>query len=640
MTVTYQSITASLLLHLGVFAALNNSYSGFEFDTGPETRSYSSLNEALEENTCTENPDFRLVSDEEQEFVDVLVSDLVDGHLDSMPFGEFMIRSEVYTHNSEQYCEENLWSEREELDWYKGFEDFVIEQTSLLGPREASEEIFHILHFGSSEDNEYLFPVLEIPKDEQARPIIARKTGEFNCDVGTKWFTALADAHQLIDDVKIRDYIGHKSSVILIGTEELNFENTSYEGVGVKPKRKGDIRPLEVFVVEYLRGLGVPLEDFAEEFAKLYDSNEARSDPRLIRSRTNGFGAPILGSESLKTREEELRDVPRNYPSLQRGSKSSIVWFDRDKYDWLAIGELAIKKSQEFSKDPHWYKSEEFYDLLDLQDFVLNQVFFNTCNGKKGYEKYSKDPRAWERDFNNVRELRAQALENLFTELTIPLNPEREGFLDRAASYQKQVVLYLSYATPSIEELSTLIDVEGFSGVGIRFVAVSDYFDYNYERLIKEEGGEELYRKVLNKGERLIEDGWFKENYYSNLMIHNAYLRLLTHDPKKFQETIKAEIVKPGGEFHVNFLLYHYEMVYPISEELKSLTKQIIERELKGELEFEEDFRVYTQTFCKERLLHTEATLQENSELCDQYCDISTDEWLSEVIPVQEALGL
>src|SRR3989338_1708989 len=88
-------------LHALVLAGLNPA-----IPVPTQTPFAAEVDRILDETYCTQNPQREQISPAEQQFIDGLVVDIQEKHLDSTRFGEFMVRSEVFVQNSETACVE------------------------------------------------------------------------------------------------------------------------------------------------------------------------------------------------------------------------------------------------------------------------------------------------------------------------------------------------------------------------------------------------------------------------------------------------------------------------------------------------------------------------------------------------------
>jgi len=318
----------------------------------------------LQQTTCTDNLYYHQTTPEEKQFIDGLVADIQDEHLDSMSFGEFMIRSEVFVHNSEQQCAEQNWDAELLLSNYFSLEKRVHPELHATSPPEIVKEIFDRLHGD--------LQILVDYQTYQSRPPQAAETGVYNCKSGTMWLTALAASHEKIqDNLKLyRPSDIHVLSVLEWNGDQFYYENTSSLGALITPEQKGIVRPIESIVVEYLLGRDVALDSLPKEYREWYTVAPAKN---LFTPRTNSFGIEAVVGIRSETLEEQLESVPQRYPSC--GDGVCAVEFDARQYDWLAIFEMArakreaLQKTVEFDRDVFL-----IIDALDKEGFALHNL--------------------------------------------------------------------------------------------------------------------------------------------------------------------------------------------------------------------------------------------------------------------------
>ena len=336
---------------------------------------------------CTPNPQ-REVSLEEQSFIDSLVLDLQDKHLDSMSLGEYFVRSETFVHNRNIGCLEDTWlveSELKDFNDYRSMvlnEDFVNEEN----PVERSIQIAKFLHSGiypyyeddpivkqlvNEHGNKVLDkPILFNPSNSGSSWFLKTKKGErSNCKSGTKWFAAITSEDPALED-KVYNLVfdNHILSVVNFDGTEYFFENTSdspfpiEQDLSDNPAR----RPNEMFVIEYLVASGIKLELFPIEFQSWY---EQKPKSGIMNINTDEYGLEAKVGARSKNISEELFNIPFSYPNLiyYKNSKEKIVALDLNysQIDWVKV--LVEYTKYEIIGDAlaSSYYHEQMFFLLD-----------------------------------------------------------------------------------------------------------------------------------------------------------------------------------------------------------------------------------------------------------------------------------
>ncbi len=580
-----------------------------------------SVQHILDRNDCTPNLNFGILTDEEQEFVDTLVYDLSDGYLDSMSLGESIVTAEVYTHNSEQRCLEDTWSLEEELDWYNGYEAMVYNEfVTAEKPEWIVGELFNFLHNGIyphfADDpvalelketyGDFVEPVLFRNDDFQSRLINARKTGRYNCKAGTRWLTVLSSSHPRVGPkIKVRDYDGHKSSVLVHDGIEFSFENTDESGAFIEPEKQGVIRPLEVFPIEYLVGLGIPISDLHPEFASWY-SEKVKPAESLIVRRTNDYGTTSITGVSSKTIDDELAEVPDRYPKMacaegtSEGLPICISEFNSDRYDWIAIADELIPLLEEQVNDvPKYYGSSTFYNLLRKAMFASENIFFNAINSKPGYDHLSNDPNDWKPVFEQLDQYKKQALDRLYTDL---LNPPREGARDtQFDNYDHILSVYQMYAKPGIQELEQLLELETNSRVKANlFINLGIYFYKNNPKNVEEEILSDVTEKWLALGRELLGDAGLDSGAEALIGQSLLFYGTEEHSPEVFKSTMEEAYNRNNPELDIyaaTIIVRSFSKVFGDDDYKDGNSINVLQRQLRREQQRQS--RKTTDFFCQ-----------------------------------------
>ncbi len=376
----------SLGLHGFVGGLMYSSFQKDELEVKPRITLDEKVLELIEQPPCQVNPYRGIISEDEKEFVSGLVEDLKDQKLDSMSFGEWMVRAETFVHNREVYCEKEKWNADTEVDEFNQRRDFVLKEYEQDNELLFAADVFHYLHEGVEYEranelrgtiNQHLLnPVLGNYREFQARALEALKSGGYNCESGTMWFTALTDI--LGDKVRVYVYDDHvlsnvKSDEIIIvenwlGRRVVNeghFENTDVNGDFAELKIEGVLRPKEVFVVNYLVGHD-KLQDLPEEFQEWYKTEAAVG---LVNHRTNTFGNSAPAGMRISNPDEELDDFPGLYEL--RGVGISTVLFDDSRYNWE---EIYTKTGNMIVENQNEYDVNALFRLLQQHCFALERI--------------------------------------------------------------------------------------------------------------------------------------------------------------------------------------------------------------------------------------------------------------------------
>ena len=342
---------------------------------------------------CTPNPQ-REISPEEQSFIDSLVLDLQDKHLDSMPLGEYFVRSETFVHNRNIGCLEDTWLVENELKDFNDYRSMVLNEDFVNheNPVERSIQIAKFLHSGIypySEDdpkvkqlvnehgNKVLDkPILFYPSNSGSSWFLKTKKGErSNCKSGTKWFAAITSEDPALKD-KVYNLVfdNHILSVVNLNGTEYFFENLSdspfpiEQDLSDNPAR----RPNEMFVVEYLVASGINLELLPLEFYSWY---KQKPKSGIININTDEYGLEAKVGARSQSIADELFNIPISYQSLSFLTNSKVVALDLNysQIDW-------VKVFVEYTKSGipgDLLESSYYYEQMS---FILDRVVESTSD--------------------------------------------------------------------------------------------------------------------------------------------------------------------------------------------------------------------------------------------------------------------
>lgn len=473
-------VLGSLLYHAAFYGALGLSLTGNSLgieenqEKQSEEQHQRSIEEILKETPCTKNPFHNQIAPKEREFVEGLVADLQDEKLDSMSFGHFMVQSEVYVHNSEQYCVEQQWNMRERLQGYDTAEKELLAPLmhKEYSPSVLLGDLFSELHNPQyGQKNAFL----REEDDYQARLLIAQDTGKFNCKSGTMWFTAVGSAHpDVANKLQTMVYDNHILSVFQQGKKQYFFEHRDPYGVFVQSEKQGVIREKEMFVIEYLLARDVSLEQLHEKFQKWY---ETKAVAGLINPKSNTFGIEAKVGIRSKTIDEELQEVPFRYPAPNCKSGICVVEFDAEKYNWYEILKLLHETGAVFEVDinneyPPLHLNSYHYAVLEGEKFALLQL----GDYRIGSQVYS-----WSEDYKRAQEVQDYFLSLLYEEIQ---NPKETP---NCEVMQDNFTLYSTYASLSVSQLSELFygRYADDSLLECRRYAVVDYVTGHYKEIQK-----------------------------------------------------------------------------------------------------------------------------------------------------------
>ncbi len=615
------------------------------------------VEEILASAACTKNPDYGKITDEERAFLDILVEDLQDKHLDSMPFGEWMVTAEVYAYNSEQKCLEQKWDLNAELEWYHGFEQFVLDHiVKSTKPPFIVNDIFSFLHNRSSystsdaeavafaeEHKEFFRGILVTSSDSQARPLVAKNTGKYNCKAGTQWLTAIGSAHPAVgDNLKTMVYDQHELSVLYYSGNETFFENTDSFGSFFKPEIRGVVRDKEMHIVEYLLFRDVDKKDLPKKFQDWYKQKDVADG--LIHQKTNTFGIEAKVGVRSKTIADELEEVPSRYPVYSCYSGLCAIPFDSSKYDWKKIfmesqditlrmffGENEDGTDYPFWRDPYYYENVQKmkFALINSQD-----------------SEWTKGAGVWDDVYQFSQSKEDRALAELYNHIMTSEKVEPVNGVN-------PVNLYLRYSHFNLDQLDELLNYDGPAPNHLLFVqAGSRDLLSRYEYIEEQEGGKELiagYREKLlsyvekyNKidvallaGQEVSDEDFLKVlvPYKYLSMVYIDLLQYGLHDSATMEQTFAAL------ESSDNNLLF--QVAYYLAKNLDDYAsypqaKQYLANKLESELQDDRNGDVkigVSIEFCYRSSgwhspvspVYTPETIELTKDLAERFCSPITD---------------
>ncbi len=440
--------------------------------------------EILERDDCASNPAYMQILPEERVFIESLVTDLEDTHLDSTSFGTFMIASEVYVHNSEQACLEATWNIQEELTWYNNYQraraESVAVQTSGKDVSSVVGAYFTALH-----DEQIGF--LHNPQNYQSRPLLAKKIKEYNCNSGTQWLTALATADPRVGDA-LQNYVydDHVLSVLNVNNKQVFFENTLRAGINYSPEKKeGVVRPKETFVVEYLLARGVDIKRLPLEFQEWYAQEAAVG---LIYSPTNAFGVEAAVGIRVASIDEEFAEIPSNFPMAMSSSFGSVIVFDSQKYNWNSIFLLANQRLEQLCKNTEekCYTQDNYYVVLDKALFALQEMIWNAQTRSSEETALDRNPL---HSVVALLSLRSELLEEKEAQLAQLYDDIKNRRGDVSDSYR----IYAAHKNLSVSQLKELLEHPKVLDEDPLILTIGySMGHFDKQRLKQQEGGQEV----------------------------------------------------------------------------------------------------------------------------------------------------
>ena len=469
--------------------------------------------------SCHENPSYQKVDREEKKFLEELVEDVQDMHLDRT-FADFMVRSEVHVHNSEQACLENTWNMDEELQTYQNYAQIITQEL----PPVTIVNIFSLLHPDIFTSNAHIredFPQMQKSSPLQARALLAAKTGEFNCKSGTLWLTALAEPYAG-DALQTMLYDDHVLSVLSLAGEEIFFENTQREGISFRaPEPRGILREKEFFVIEYLVARGIPLDDLPVKYQEWY---EQEATERISDFSTNTIGREAKVGIRSQSIIDELDDVPFNYPDCHRKHEGICLTSFKKEYDWKKIADLSIPSLETISNSNMILPEFAKRDL-----FTLDMALSESEVGSPEFLRYQKVRKA----------LQQILLEQCRGEYSFALE---SGYYVRLHATKR-------YCPLSSLQMETLLSASSKQNLGTLSTLILDYNNaFPHDRSF-----ETVHSQLVQKIKKNIAYEDFKEEGYyllllSSLVFHDSKLLNWTMSELS-QEKNRIDIMKRHGVY-------------------------------------------------------------------------------------------